>query len=197
MLIIYIIDKRAMDDEILRLYVDEIFSVYDHDKSQTLDVKEIATFLNDIFSKMNDPRRFNQQQASDILRSIDANSDGKASKMELFLMIKKILSTPTQPNQQMYGQQGPNQQQNWQQGPNYGQQPNNQWGQQPNNQWGQQPNNQWGQQPQQSGWGQQQPPQQSGWGQQQPPQQSGWGQQQPQQQSGWGQQNQGQNPYYK
>ena len=181
-----------MDDEILRLYVDEIFSVYDHDKSQTLDVKEIATFLNDIFSKMNDPRRFNQQQASDILKSIDANNDGKASKMELFLMIKKILSSPNQPNQQMYGQQGPNynQQQNWQQGPNYGQQPNNQY-------------SQWGQQPQQSNWGQQpqqQPPQQSGWGQQQ--QQSNWGQQQPQQsnwgqqqQSGWGQQPQ--NPHYK
>ena len=70
-----------MDDEILRLYVDEIFSVYDTDNSQSLDVYEIAAFLNDIFSKMNDPRRFNHQQASDVLKSIDINNDGTASKM--------------------------------------------------------------------------------------------------------------------
>ena len=103
-----------MDDEILRLYVDEIFSVYDKDHSQSLDLNEITLFLNDVFSKMNDPRRFNQQQALQTLKSIDVNNDGKASKMEMFLVIKRILSQPNQPNS--------GQQQGWNQGQNYGQQ---------------------------------------------------------------------------
>ena len=70
-----------MDDNLLKLYVDEIFSVYDKDNSGSLDLPEISHFLNDIFSKMNDPRRFNQQQAFQVLQSIDSNSDGKASKI--------------------------------------------------------------------------------------------------------------------
>lgn len=195
-----------MDDEILRLYVDEIFSVYDHDNSQTLDVQEISVFLNDIFSKMNDPRRFNHQQAYDVLKSIDINNDGKASKTEIFLMIKKILTTPNhpveQPNYQQpqYFQQQPmnysqkpmnpnqplsyiqhylnnSQQFNPSQQPNYNQPNYNQ----PNYN---QPYSGWGQQ---SGWNPQgQQGQQGGWNKQ-----GGWNQQ-----GGSGQQN-SQNPYYK
>ena len=93
--------------------MDEIFVVYDKDRSQSLDLNEITLFLNDIFSKMNDPRRFNQQQALQTLKSIDVNNDGKASKMEMFLVIKKILSQPNQPNS--------HHQQSWNQSPNYGQ----------------------------------------------------------------------------
>ena len=55
--------------------------VYDKDRSGTLDVKELSSFLNDIFSTMNDPRRYNQQQAFDVLKSIDQNNDGRASKI--------------------------------------------------------------------------------------------------------------------
>jgi hypothetical protein len=47
-----------MDDGMLRLYVDEIFEVYDKDRSNTLDARELAGFFNDMFMRMNDPRRF-------------------------------------------------------------------------------------------------------------------------------------------
>ena len=81
-----------MDDSILKAYVDEIFMVYDKDRSGTLDARELASFFNDIFAMMNDPRRLNQQQAMETLRSIDQNSDGRASKMEVFMALKKVLN---------------------------------------------------------------------------------------------------------
>jgi hypothetical protein len=164
-----------MDDNVLRGYVDQVFMKFDSNRSGTLEPHELAGFFNEVFAMMGDPRRLDQSGAMNALRAIDQNCDGRASKIELFNALKRMMMAQ---QQQMYGQQYGQQQ--------YGQQG---WGQQPQQQgWGQQPQQQgWGQQPQQQGWGQQ--PQQQGWGQQ--PQQQGWGQQpgqQPQQQGGWGQQ---------
>lgn len=41
---------------------------------------------------MGDPRRVNQQQAYQSLMAIDQNRDGRASKNELFIAFKRILS---------------------------------------------------------------------------------------------------------
>lgn len=98
-----------MDDGMLRLYVDEIFEVYDKDRSNTLDARELAGFFNDMFMRMNDPRRFTEPQ---IMANIDANSDGKASKMEVFNALKRVLSSPNPPQHQY---QQPYQQQSYQQ----------------------------------------------------------------------------------
>lgn len=70
-----------MDDNQLRQYVDEIFMIYDRDRSNSLEVHELAGFFNDVFAKMGDPRRINQQQAMAALASIDRNQDGRANKM--------------------------------------------------------------------------------------------------------------------
>ena len=69
-----------MNDEILKMYVDEIFLVYDKDRSGFLDASELAGFFNDIFAMFNDPRRMNQAQAEATLRGIDQNYDGRADK---------------------------------------------------------------------------------------------------------------------
>ena len=87
---------------------------------------------------MGDPRRVDANGALQALRAIDQNSDGRATKIELFNALKRMISGPQQPyGQQGYGQQGYGQQGYGQQG--YGQQG-----------YGQQP-------PQQGGWGQQPP----------------------------------------
>lgn len=70
-----------MNDNLLRQYVDEVFNVYDRDRSGTLNAQELSGFFNDVFAKMGDPRRLNQQQAFAALSAIDRNSDGRASKM--------------------------------------------------------------------------------------------------------------------
>ena len=83
---------------------------------------ELANFYNDLFARLNDPRRLNQQQAIDVFKTIDTNYDGKVEKRELFLALKHILNQPANTynqsgyNQQSYGQQGYGQQGYGQQG---------------------------------------------------------------------------------
>lgn len=67
-------------DNVLRNYIDQIFTKYDRDRSLTLEVNELANFFNDVFMMMGDPRRINQQQAYQSLMMIDKNNDGRASK---------------------------------------------------------------------------------------------------------------------
>jgi len=50
-----------MDDEILRMYVDEIYAVYDNDYNGYLDMRELHVFVNRLYADLNDPRRFTQQ----------------------------------------------------------------------------------------------------------------------------------------
>ena len=88
-----------MNDALLQQYVDQVFAIYDRDRSGSLDVRELAGFFNDIFAKMGDPRRLNQQQATAALQAIDRNNDGRANKMELFTALKRILTTSQTPYQ--------------------------------------------------------------------------------------------------
>lgn len=60
-----------ISDSTLRNYIDQIFNKYDSDRSNTLEVPELANFFNDVFALMGDPRRINQQQAYQALMVID------------------------------------------------------------------------------------------------------------------------------
>ena len=65
------------EDAVLREFVDDVFAIYDKNRTGYLDPMELGNFFNDLFARLNDPRRFNQQQAMDVFRSIDKNFDGK------------------------------------------------------------------------------------------------------------------------
>ena len=162
-------------DNVLRQYIDQIFDRYDRDRSGTLESFELANFFNDVFAMMGDPRRINQQQATQALMAIDQNNDGRANKMELFNAFKRVIMQQQGGNygQGSYGQQGYGQQGYGQQG--YGQGGYGQGG------YGQQG---YGQQ----GYGQQGYGQQSGYGQQGGYNQGGYGQQGGYNQGGYGQQ---------
>ena len=58
-------------DQVLKQYIDKIFINYDRDRSNTLEVNELASFFNDVFMMMGDPRRVNQSQAYQALMMID------------------------------------------------------------------------------------------------------------------------------
>ena len=108
---------NQVSDQQLRMYIDEVFMMFDRDRSGTLDPNELGNFFNQVFGRLGWPMRINQMQALQAMRAIDRNGDGRANKMELFTAIK-YMST----NQHMYGgqQQGYGQQGYGQQG--YGQQ---------------------------------------------------------------------------
>lgn len=71
-------------DATLQQYIDQVFNQFDHDRSGTLELTELANFFNSVFQAMGDPTRFNEMQARQALQAIDRNSDGRATKMELF-----------------------------------------------------------------------------------------------------------------
>ena len=43
----------SLDDNILRMFIDEVFQVYDSDKNGYLDVNELHTFLNQLYMSLN------------------------------------------------------------------------------------------------------------------------------------------------
>ena len=120
----------SITDQQLRMYIDQVFQKYDRDYSGSLDPNELYLFFNDIFAMTGSPYRVQPQQAMAAMRAIDKNGDGRASKMELFLAFKQILTSQHYMQsqnqgyggyqQQGYGQQGYGQQGYGQQG--YGQQ---------------------------------------------------------------------------
>jgi hypothetical protein len=169
----------SITDQQLRYYIDQVFQKYDRDYSGTLDPNELYLFFNDIFAMTGSAYRVQPQQAISAMRAIDKNGDGKASKMELFMAFKQILSSQHYMQNQNQGYGGYQQQQGYGQ-QNYGQQNNGQPG-----------NNQQGYNQQGYGQQQQQYGQQQGYGQQQYGQQ-GYGQQQYGQQGYGQQQNYGQ-----
>ena len=65
------VSRMSIPDNVLKGYIDQIFANYDRDRSNTLEVNELANFFNDVFMMMGDPRRINQQQAYQALRAID------------------------------------------------------------------------------------------------------------------------------
>lgn len=69
-----------MEDDVIKQYIDEVFAYYDRNRTGYLDPLELANFYNDLFARLNDQRRLNQQQAMDVFRTIDTNFDGRVEK---------------------------------------------------------------------------------------------------------------------
>lgn len=136
--------SQGLDDNVLRMFIDEVFDQYDYDGNGTLDVNELHTFFNQLFIQLNDPRRFTAQQTKEVVAQIDLQHNGLITKPELFMLFKRLTSGGTlmaggnqgnynQPPQNQYGGQ-----QQYGGQPQYAQygQPQYQYGQQP--QYGQQ-----------------------------------------------------------
>lgn len=43
----------SLDDDILRMYIDEIYDVFDVSRSGTLDAKELYNFMNHLYASLN------------------------------------------------------------------------------------------------------------------------------------------------
>ena len=61
----------SVPDPVLKQYIDQIFNNYDRDRSNTLEVNELANFFNDVFAMMGDSRRVSQLQAYQAINMID------------------------------------------------------------------------------------------------------------------------------
>ena len=58
----------GIQDEMLKTYIDSVFSKYDTDNSGSLDGNEITFFFNDLFKSLNMNVVINQSQAMEAVR---------------------------------------------------------------------------------------------------------------------------------
>lgn len=74
------INGGGLQDQMLRSYIDQIFTKYDVDNSGSLDSREMTFFFNDLFQSLNMNIQVNEQQATEAIQSIDQNYDGKVDR---------------------------------------------------------------------------------------------------------------------
>ena len=81
-----------MNDATLISYIDEVFNIYDFNRSGTLEVQEMHLFFNDLFQRIGDPRRYNSQEIYQIFAEADLNRDGRVDRNELLRVCKFIFN---------------------------------------------------------------------------------------------------------
>jgi len=83
---------KPSDDQ-LRQAIDAIFSKYDTDKSGTLEGSEIFSLISDAFKSLGRNRQVKEEEVTQFIKAIDKNGDSKISKVELFEILKKLISS--------------------------------------------------------------------------------------------------------
>ena len=83
--------SKPSDDQ-LRQAIDAIFSKYDTDKSGTLEGSEIFSLISDAFKSLGRNRQVKEDEVNQFIKAIDKNGDAKISKVELFEILKKLIS---------------------------------------------------------------------------------------------------------
>lgn len=79
-----------INDITLQQYIDQIFNKFDLDLSGTLQAAELVNFFNEMFVMTGYPSRVGMPEAYNIMRSVDQNFDGHATRPELFIALKRL-----------------------------------------------------------------------------------------------------------
>ena len=78
-------------EEMLRLFISEIFDKYDKDKKGVLNIVELCMVFNDMFDSLAVPLRINEQQATQAILLIDPQFKGSATKEQTFRTFKSMI----------------------------------------------------------------------------------------------------------
>ncbi len=81
-----------MDDFTLRSYIDELFYVYDSNRTGRLEPAELSYFFNDLFQRIGDPRRLSYPELMRVFQEADTNQDCQIDKPELFRICKILFA---------------------------------------------------------------------------------------------------------
>lgn len=74
------IGNAMVNDMQLQNYVDQVMARYDFNRSGTLESGELVNFFNDLFGMCGYNQRVNLMQATQMMRQMDSNFDGRANK---------------------------------------------------------------------------------------------------------------------
>lgn len=81
--------SKPTDDQ-LRQAIDAVFTKYDTDKSNTLDLNELKGVISDAFKQLGANRSVEAADVKKFINAVDKNNDQKITKLELFEIFKKI-----------------------------------------------------------------------------------------------------------
>lgn len=74
----------------IRSLILEIFPRYDTGSTGGLNVQQLLPFFNEILPRLGDTSLNNQDKVMKVLQQFDKNSDGKMSKIELFVALDTV-----------------------------------------------------------------------------------------------------------
>ena len=90
------------NDQQLMAYVNDVFMVYDVDRSGDLDCGEVANFFNDVYRGMGYNYAINPMQAQQMMARFDYDMNGRTNRNELFMALKAMYQEQSQTMQQYY-----------------------------------------------------------------------------------------------
>ena len=78
-------------DEVIKKYIEEIFNLYDQDKSGFLNSGNITNFFNDLFRSVDVQLTLTAEQSREAIQAVYPNYTNQISKNELFYVFKALL----------------------------------------------------------------------------------------------------------
>jgi Ca2+-binding EF-hand superfamily protein len=81
----------AIKDEILKSYIEQIFTRYDTNSAGTLNPTEMTSFFNDLFRSLNIPLVLSAQQSLEAIKAVQPSYNGTVNREELFSAFKVLL----------------------------------------------------------------------------------------------------------
>ena len=78
--------------EAIQKTVDTMYLKFDHDKSGSLDSKELGNMLKDMYKEGQINILPTEGQTKEFIAEIDSNQNGKIEKREMVIFIRKLLN---------------------------------------------------------------------------------------------------------
>lgn len=89
-IIISVISSMPFTDDQIRQAVMNLFKKYDGNNSGYIDSGEIQAMCNDLAKELASKKQLTPEQINQTLSTIDKNQDGKLSRDEVFILMRKL-----------------------------------------------------------------------------------------------------------
>jgi Ca2+-binding EF-hand superfamily protein len=77
-------------DDQIRAAVISLFKKYDKDNSGYVESAEINSMCNDLAKELGSKQHYSPNQINSILSTLDRNQDGRVTKDELYVLMRKL-----------------------------------------------------------------------------------------------------------
>ena len=83
--------SSPIKDDVLKSYIEQIFTRYDTNSTGTLNPNEMTSFFNDLFRSLNIPLALSAQQSLEAIKAVYPAYNGTVNRDELFAAFKVLL----------------------------------------------------------------------------------------------------------